>query len=318
MISIIIPVFKVEKFIARCLDSILCQTFQDFQIILVNDASPDDSIKIAESYKSNDSRIKILENKENSGAAWSRMVGYSNASSTYITFCDPDDYLPKNALEVLYAAMINDPAADICMGNYQRVFADGSSSTVFKNQLLYGFDKWSVAKSALKYEIPHFLVNKIYKRELFEYPIRTYKNFSKSSDEFLFFQLLQYCNKVINIDALVYYYYDNSESASYHKANVNALKAMIISQKYVERIYANKKGFESIIQQRKIAKYAKFIAVAGKNKELLQLVFKENIDHLFFLWKLLARFHKRKAIKVFLSYCRGRLWFFLRFQNVEA
>src|SRR5690606_5062403 len=102
MISIIIPVYKVEKYISRCLDSILNQTFQDFEIILINDASPDNSIKIAESYADKDSRIGIIHNEENSGAGWSRKVGYTNAKGEYITFCDPDDYLPKNALELLY------------------------------------------------------------------------------------------------------------------------------------------------------------------------------------------------------------------------
>lgn len=122
-VSIIIPVYKVEKHISRCLDSILNQTFQDFEIILVNDASPDNSRTIGERYSENDKRIKIIDNKENSGAAWSRMVGYSNALGKYITFYDPDDFLPHNALELLYNAIIQDNTVDICIGNYQRVFS---------------------------------------------------------------------------------------------------------------------------------------------------------------------------------------------------
>lgn len=308
-ISIIIPVYKVEKYIDRCLKSILNQTFQDFEIIVVNDASPDNSRSIVEYFAMNDNRIKIFDNEENSGASWSRMMGYSNASGEYITFCDPDDFLPEDALEILYKAMIQDKEADICMGEYQRVFTDGSKSEIFKNELKYGEDKWSVAKSAIRYEIPHFLVNKIYKAELFKNPIITYKNFSKSSDEYLFFQILQYCNKVIKINELVYYYYDNKESASYNKSNFNALNAMMISQKYVENTYKGKEEFKSLIENWKLGKYTKFISVASFEMELLQLVLSENLNHLFTPTNLFKSFHKRKALKTFLTYWKAKFFF---------
>ena len=264
LISIIIPVYKVEKYLTRCVDSILQQTFQDFEIILVNDASPDNSRKIAEKYAENDKRIRIIDNDENSGAAWSRMVGYSNARGTYLTFCDPDDFLPNDALQSLYTAMIEDSSADICIGNYQRVFPNGNTSSVFKNQLNYGQDKWSVAKSTLLSETPHYLWNKIYKAELFKYPIITHKNFSKSSDEFLFFQVLQNCKRVINIDKLVYYYFDNNQSASYNKSNVDALTAMIISQKYIETKYKEIKELRDLIERIKIG----FLNVCSSTKSI--------------------------------------------------
>lgn len=308
-ISIILPVYKVEKYIVRCMESILNQTFQDFEIIIVNDASPDHSREEAEKLVKIDNRIRIFDNEENSGAAWSRMVGYTNARGKYIMFCDPDDFLPVDALEVLHNAMIQDEDADICMGEYQRVFADGSKSAIFKNKLKYGKDKWSVSKSALNYEIPHFLVNKIYKTQLFKNPIITYKNFSKSSDEFLFFQILQNCKKIIKIDKLVYYYYDNNQSASYNKANVNALNAMIISQKYIEETYKDKEEFKTLIEKRKLGKYAKFLSVANNDKQLLKIIFKENIDYLFTPSNLLRNFYKRKALKIFLIYWKTKYFY---------
>lgn len=75
LISIVIPVYNVEKYISRCLDSILSQTIQNFEIILIIDASPDNSRAIAERYAAADKRIRIIDNDKNSGAAWSRMVG---------------------------------------------------------------------------------------------------------------------------------------------------------------------------------------------------------------------------------------------------
>lgn len=312
LISIIIPVYKVEKYIDRCLNSILNQTFQNFEIILVNDISPDNSRKIAENFAHKDKRIRIVDNEENSGASWSRMVGYSNARGEYITFCDPDDFLPNDALEILYHAMIQDDMADICIGNHQRVFSDGSKSAVYENHLYYGHDKWSVAKSTLKKESNHYLVNKIFKKDLFMYQeIVTYKNFSKSSDEFLFYQLLQNCNKIININKVVYYYYDNKESASYNKDNINALKAMIISYKYIEDCYKTKDGFTQLIKEVKIRKYADFLTIARHDKELLKVVFDNNIDYLFTPRNLLQNFHKRKALKVFFTYLMARIRIFM-------
>ena len=311
LVSIIIPIYKVEKYISRCLDSILRQTFQDFEIILVNDASPDNSRKIAEKYAENDKRMIIIDNEENSGASWSRMVGYSNARGTYLTFCDPDDFLPNDALQSLYTAMIEDSRADICIGNYQRIFPNGNTNAVFKNQLNYGQDKWSVAKSTLLSETPHYLWNKIYKSELFKYPIITHKNFSKSSDEFLFFQLLQNCQKVICINKLVYYYFDNDDSASYNKSNVIAMRAMLISYNYVDNQYKNLKDFKHLLHKWKTHRCVHLMRISDSSKPVLQLLFKSRIDYIFTPWNLISNFSKRNGPKVFFIYLKSRILSFI-------
>lgn len=307
LISIIIPVYKVEKYISRCLDSILNQTFQNFEIILINDVSPDNSIKIAESYADKDSRIRIIHNEENSGAGWSRMVGYTHARGEYVTFCDPDDYLPENSLEILYEAITRDSTADMCIGDYQRVYPDGSKSEVFENKLIYGNDKISVAKSTLNRHTPHFLWNKIYKRELFEYSeIVTYKNFSNSSDEFLFFQLLQFTKKVINVNKLVYYYYDNKNSSTNNRNHFNGINSMLTSLKFVENLYSDKIEFKEIILKWKLNKYYKFLN-STNNTELLKLIYKNNIDYLFTPWNLLKHTYKSRALKIFIMYLKTRV-----------
>src|SRR5690606_939954 len=159
-----------------------------------------------------------------------------------------------------------DSDADMCIGDYQRVFPDGTKSEVFVNQLKYGNDKLSVAKSTLKYETPHYLWNKIYKTKLFRHnEIIAHKDFSKSSDEFLFFQVLQYCEKIINVNEVIYYYFDNQESASYNKSNIIAMKAMLISQNYVDDLYKNNEEFKSIIQKRRTQKFAHFLKIADNN-----------------------------------------------------
>ncbi|WP_257396933.1 glycosyltransferase family 2 protein [Campylobacter lari] len=99
-ISIILPTYNVEKYIARALESCINQTFKDIEIIVVDDLGNDKSIDIAKEYASKDNRIKIIHNEENLGTFASRNIGVLNSSSPYIMFLDPDDYLELNACEL--------------------------------------------------------------------------------------------------------------------------------------------------------------------------------------------------------------------------
>ena len=100
-ISVIIPVYNVEKYLGRCLDSVVNQTFTDIEIICINDGSSDNSLEILKRYAQRDRRIKIFT-QENSGLSASRNVGMKYASGDYIYFIDSDDYLVKTAFEELY------------------------------------------------------------------------------------------------------------------------------------------------------------------------------------------------------------------------
>ncbi len=225
-VSIIIPVYNVEKYIARCLNSIVNQTFSDIEIIVVNDATPDSSMKIVKDYAKKDSRIKILANSENCGLLWTRGVGFNAAQGEYIVFCDSDDWLPKDSLAVLYQA-ITKSGCDIVTGNHEGR-ADEYTSTFKTNySLKYGSDKISAFKSLLKLEIPHSMCGKIYKKELFEnYDFNLQKKFINSEDAYLFYQLLDRSSKVISIDNIVYYYYANAKSSSRVVLKDRALETM--------------------------------------------------------------------------------------------
>ena len=97
-ISVIIPVYNVEKYIRECIESVLNQTLKDIEIIAVNDGSRDNSIKIIEEYLS-DARLKII-NKENGGASFARNIGMKAARGEYIYFIDSDDFINEDVLEV--------------------------------------------------------------------------------------------------------------------------------------------------------------------------------------------------------------------------
>ena len=101
-VSIIIPVYNVEKYLKQCLDSVINQTFKDIEIIVVNDCSPDNSLRIIKEYQQKDERIVLLDLKQNVGLAFARNAGIKIAKGKYITFIDSDDWVREDYIEILY------------------------------------------------------------------------------------------------------------------------------------------------------------------------------------------------------------------------
>lgn len=117
-ISIISAIYNAEKTLERCIESILSQTFQDFELLLVNDGSKDDSGKILDSYARYDNRIKVFH-KNNEGVGATRQFGMDHSSGKYIIHIDPDDWIEPNTLELLYnAATLNSVGIAICNWTY--------------------------------------------------------------------------------------------------------------------------------------------------------------------------------------------------------
>ena len=116
-ISIIIPVYNTEKYLKKCLDSIINQTLKSLEIICIDDCSTDNCLHILKEYQLKDNRIKIIEQKENKGQGVARNLGLNIAEGKYIMFLDPDDWLELNALEILYKKS-KETNADIIHFNY--------------------------------------------------------------------------------------------------------------------------------------------------------------------------------------------------------
>ena len=116
LISIIVPVYNVEEYLKQCLDSILEQTFSNYEVILVNDGSTDSSGLICQEYAEKDARIRYFE-KENGGLSDARNYGIEQARGDYLTFVDSDDFLDASHLSILYNALVNNDA-DISIANY--------------------------------------------------------------------------------------------------------------------------------------------------------------------------------------------------------
>ena len=116
LISVVVPIYNVEKYLRLCLDSLLMQTYTNFEVLMINDGSPDDSANICKEYLAKDRRFQYFE-KENSGPSDTRNYGIEHSKGEYITFVDSDDWLKESFLADLYEA-ITRTGADIALSTY--------------------------------------------------------------------------------------------------------------------------------------------------------------------------------------------------------
>lgn len=117
LITIIVPVYNVERYLSRCIESIQCQTYRNWELFLVDDGSVDSSGSICDSYADNDKRIHVIHQK-NQGVSIARNVALDRAQGEYIQFIDSDDWEPEDALSYLYT-LLNKEKADFCMAQYR-------------------------------------------------------------------------------------------------------------------------------------------------------------------------------------------------------
>lgn len=230
-VSVCIPIYNVEKYIGRCIESIQNQTLTDVEIILVNDKSPDKSKYIARQYAAEDARIKIIEHDKNRGLMTARHSAYVVAQGDYITFCDSDDSLPADALELLYSKAL-ETSADIVAGPFE-IICDNGTSYVKPIQLRYGTDAHGLAKSLLNREIGHQLCGKLFVRSLLQnYEYDSFDNFTNGEDGCLFYQLLCNLHKIVTVEEPVYNYYQNNGSSTHVRLSNNALDNILHANTY--------------------------------------------------------------------------------------
>ena len=137
LISVIVTTYNNEKYIKACLDSLVAQTFQDFEIVVIDDGSTDQTSKVLNQYSAN-SRLKI-HHQPNAGVSAARNQGLKLSRGKFVCFVDSDDYVAKNYLEKLVAPLLQDSTIDISVCGYQEIYQDRQASYPLKPQLLTGF-----------------------------------------------------------------------------------------------------------------------------------------------------------------------------------
>lgn len=203
-ISVIVPVYNVEKYLEKCIDSILNQTFKDFELILINDGSTDNSGEICNHYANIDNRIHVI-NKENGGLSDARNHGIKIASGKYLCFIDSDDYIHPQMLEILYQDILKHQA-DITCCNFLRVYENQNIesykiSILQEEQIYTGIELIEHLSNRVEFVIAW---NKLYKKELFNQI--AYKVGVKHEDEYIIHHLLLQTKKFVYRNCELYYY----------------------------------------------------------------------------------------------------------------
>lgn len=223
LISVIIPIYNVEKYLARCLDSVVNQTYPNLEIILVNDGTPDGSVAIAEAYQEKDKRIKLIH-QENAGLSEARNTGIAAATGDYIAFLDSDDWLELDAYEYLLQLLVAHDA-DISIGGIRRTEIVVSETTS-ENQVELLTQK-EYAKRYFKIgsqEIHYYVWNKLYRRDVV-IGVKQPKGLYAEDVPSTFMYILNTSKAVIS-DKVIYNYFVNLDglSAKFSKRHFDVLK----------------------------------------------------------------------------------------------
>ena len=136
MISVVVPMYKVERYIKLCVDSILKQTFQDFEIILVDDASPDNCVDICRKLYGGNDKVKLVRHEKNLGLGPARNTGMKQARGKYIYFVDSDDFILPNALEKFFSAAEKTDAQVVHAAGWYELLQDELTPVRQENLLL--------------------------------------------------------------------------------------------------------------------------------------------------------------------------------------
>ena len=208
-ISIITPVYKAEKYLRRSVDSILAQTFTDFELILVDDGSPDGSGAICDEYARKDSRVKVIH-KENGGVSSARQCGIGKAVGEYTIHVDSDDWTDPAMLEELYRKAMEE-SADIVLCDY---YTHKKGRQRYVSQAHCNLEPDALLKQYLRQELHGALWNKLIKRELYaKYNITFPQEIVRWEDLFVVCTMLMHPVKVSYLSK-AFYHYDLSISSN--------------------------------------------------------------------------------------------------------
>lgn len=263
-VSVIVPVYNVEDQIANCIKTILQQTYENLELILIDDNSSDKSGQICNKY-STDSRVKVIHNIKNYGVSYARNEGLKLASGDYIAFCDADDYYSENYVESMLATALKQNADITICGYYIKTNNALTSSVVTTSR--YVVKDEIIKHIALDNEFGGFCWNKLFKRTVLknkEFPV----TLDILEDTYFLCDVLQNECKVYYLAEALYYYCYRSTSA------VNNLEGLYTSQNTIKYLDSWKKiltDFSFTDKEKNMIYVAMFkIAVSFKYKLIFQ------------------------------------------------
>lgn len=270
-ISVIVPVYKVEQYLRRCVDSILAQTFTNIEVILVDDGSPDSCPAICDEYAQQDNRVKVIH-QENCGVSAARNAGldwvFANSDSQWISFVDSDDWVHPRFLEYLHrAAVENEVSVSIC--EYQVI---EEANCAGKNEP-YAAEKYKTIDiySEQKYDgLVGVCWNKLYKREVIG-SLRFSEELAYSEDIVFENFVLADTELVALVQQKIYYYYVNKNSVTHQEYTHIAILGVLALQEQCEKFEAeNRYEMAKACRIKVLIKFSSYIDRCGNSPEQLE------------------------------------------------
>lgn len=284
LISIIVPVYNSEKYLNRCIDSLINQKYKNIEIILINDGSTDRSGEICNEYCEKDDRI-ITIHKKNEGVSSARNIGLEYANGDYIAFCDSDDWVEEDIYEILFNSLNSN--------NSQLAFCHFCTGKVIKTETNYSdtiISNEHAIKLILRDEkIGGYLWNKLFSRSLIygEKKLLFEKEIHVLEDQLFVVKCIKKCDNVVFINKQLYHYEQNQGSALNSK----------MSNKSISSIQAREKIYNEIAKQ-------------TNNKDLLYLAWSDLIQTCGVIFKNIVlnnittekKYHLKKIKKIIKEY----------------
>ena len=319
--SIIVPVYNVESFLEECLNSILAQRFNDYELIVVDDGSTDRSRKICDEYAKKDSKITVIH-KQNGGLVSARKSGLRIAKGEYILNVDSDDYLSNDLLNILEATINNNHEPDIITFDRQNIDEKGKKTTVYREPIEEGYynDKFlselnknphDNGVSRNKYCISGFLTNKALKNNIArDNQLEVPDNISLGEDTAVIIPAL-YKSKSLYVKRYIGYYYRERSNSIVHTFSKDTTKRFEILINYLKR--------EPNISQETITSYsfatfclqAKNAALSTKTPVSFAFCLKDIYSDWLILFKDLPVTHLKHSCKMVYYLIILKQWYLL-------
>lgn len=311
-VSILVPIYKVEKYIERCLRSIFEQSFQELEYVFVNDCTPDNSMgilhRVLSEYPKRKGHVRVIENKENKGIACVRNILLENAKGEYIYFVDSDDWIEKNTVERLYLQAVN-TGAEIVGCNHFHSYDDKE----YRIENLYSSDKMECVKNLISMNIKPVLWLFLTKRSLYiENNLRFKSEIDMGEDYIMCVNLFYYARKIDYV-SLPFYHYSLINDNSYRN---NMLKYRIDTKKAIELVqkFCMEKGIYEQIKEH--LEKRKFIF---KTKYLLENKNNDYKGYLSVFPELNGRWRQesyRKDIQLYFYLVEKKMFMFAHLLNI--